>query len=322
MNYSPITLFTYSRPEHTQNVLDSLALNDEAKESDLFIFCDGAKENASDEIIEKINKVRKIVLAENRFKSVTVTIQDKNKGLANSIIEGVTEVVNKFGKVIVLEDDLVFSPFFLYYMNDSLNRYEKEKQIAQIGACNFFANGKKYPETFVATMPDTWGWATWKDRWQHFNPDAIYLYKELEKNDLMYRFNAYGTYEMEKMLKNQILGNVDSWAIRWQAVMILNNWYCLYSNPAFSNHIESTEATHAPVNILPPLATKQTNFTSICVEELPQIVEALKKGYSGKGDYYGNLKPKFKRRKIKSYFKKFFSFFIPHGIVMLFKKKK
>jgi len=321
-NLSPVVLFTYNRPVHTKNVLDSLALNNEAKESDLFIFCDGAKENATEEIIAKISEVRKIVSEENRFKSVTVKIQDKNKGLANSIIEGVTEVVNKYGKIIVLEDDLVFSPYFLNYMNDSLNRYESEKQIAQIGGCNFFANGDKFPKTFVATMPDTWGWATWKDRWQHFNPDAIYLYKQLEKEDLMYRFNAYGTYEMKKMLMDQILGNVDSWAIRWQAVMVLNNWYCLYSNPAFSNHIESTDATHAPVNILPPLATEQLSFSSISVEELPQIVEALKKGYSGEGDYYGNLKTKFKRRKIKSIFKKFFSFFIPHGIVMLFKKNK
>lgn len=321
-NFSPIVLFTFNRPEHTKNVLDSLALNNEAKESDLFIFCDGAKEGASDEIIAKIKEVRSIVAKENRFKSVTVKIQEKNKGLANSIIEGVTEIVNKYGKVIVLEDDLVFSPYFLNYMNDSLVRYENKKDVAQIGGCNFFANGKKYPKTFFATMPDTWGWATWKDRWQHFNEDAIYLYKQIETNDLMFRFNAYGTYEMEKMLKDQILGKVDSWAIRWQAVMILNNWLCLYSNPAFSNHIESTNATHAPVNILPPLENNKPEFETVPVVELPIIIEAMKKGYSGKGDYFGNLRPKFKRRKIKSYFKKMATFLIPHGIVMLFKKNK
>ena len=108
MKLAPIVLFTYNRPIHTQNVLNSLAICEEAKESLLYVFCDGAKENVDATGLNKIEEVRKIVASENRFKQIIITVQEKNKGLANSIIDGVTQVVNEHGKVIVLEDDLVF----------------------------------------------------------------------------------------------------------------------------------------------------------------------------------------------------------------------
>lgn len=321
---APIVLFAYNRPMHTKNVLDSLSKNEEAKESELFIFCDGAKENATDEVISKIEEVRNIVKKENRFKNVTIKIQLKNKGLANSIIDGVTDVINKYGTAIILEDDLIVSPYFLNYMNQSLALYQDDKNVGEIGACNFFANGKDYPNHFFTTMPDTWGWATWKDRWEKFNPDAIFLYKELEKNNLMHTFNTYGSYDMKGMLLDQIVGKVDSWAIRWQAVMILNKWLCLYSNPAYSNHLESIDATHAPVNILPPMQLEKTFITKVKIEESEddKTTQAMMLAYSGKGDYFGKLKPKLLKRKRKNIIKRILLFPIPFGIVMLFKKNK
>ena len=322
MELAPIVLFTFNRPVHTQNVLNSLAICEESKESILYVFCDGAKESTDEIGLSKIQEVRKIVSSENRFKQIIVTNQEKNEGLANSIITGVNQVIHKHGKVIVLEDDLVFSPYFLSYMNDSLNRYEKDYGVGEIGACNFFANGPKFPKTFFANMPDTWGWATWKDRWQYFNLDAVSLYKELEKKKLMYQFNAYGSYDMEGMLKEQIFGKVDSWAIRWQATMVLNNWLCLYSNPAFSNHIDSVDATHARINVTPPLQLDRTNFETVDVIELPEVIEAMKKGYAGKSDYFGNYKSKYIKKKTGKIIKKVLLFLIPFGIVMLFKKDK
>ncbi len=322
MKLAPIVLFTYNRPKHTQNVLNSLANCNEAKDSVLYVFCDGAKANCDVNGLNKIEEVRKIVSAENRFKQVLLTIQEQNKGLANSIIDGVTKVVNEHGKVIVLEDDLVFSPYFLNYMNDSLNRYEADKRVGEIGACNFFANGSKFPKAFFANMPDTWGWATWKDRWEHFNSDAVFLYKELEKKQLMYTFNTHGSYDMEGMLQDQIFGKVDSWAIRWQAIMVLNNWLCLYSNPAFSNHIDSVDATHAKINVIPPLQLEQPNFETVDVVEIPEVIAALKKGYAGKSDYFGNFKSKYIKKKIGKIIKKVLLFLIPFGIVTLFKKDR
>jgi hypothetical protein len=127
---------------------------------------------------------------------------------------------------------------------------------------------------------------------------------------------------MEGMLQEQIFGKVDSWAIRWQAVMVLNNWLCLYSNPAFSNHIDSVDATHAKINVVPPLQLEKPNFETVAAVELPEIISAIKKGYAGKSDYYGNYKSKYLKKKAGKLLKKALLFLIPFGIVMFFKKDR
>ena len=123
MGLTPIALFTYNRPDHTQKTLDALSKNPEAIESVLYVFCDGPKENASRTEIENINKVYEIVKNELRFKKVIVTIQTKNQGLAKNIVSGVTEVVNKHNSVIVLEDDLILAKSFLTYMDSALTAW-------------------------------------------------------------------------------------------------------------------------------------------------------------------------------------------------------
>ncbi len=310
MRPAPIVLFTYNRPWHTQQVLNSLANNAEAKDSELYIFSDGPKENASTLQLKQIEETRTIIKKENRFKNVVITEQKKNKGLARSISDGVTEIVNKHGTVIVLEDDLILSPYFLLYMNDSLQRYENDTRVAQIGACNFFACGPKYPDYFFLAMPECLGWATWKNRWEHFNADAQYLLDKLHQQDLMYRFNAYGSYDMEGMLKDQIGTNGSSWAIRWQAVCVLNNWLTLYPNPAFSNHIESKDATHANHNITPPLCKTVPVFKTMVVKENDTVIEAMKRGYNNTGDYFGNLKKPALKHRLKKQIRRFIPDFI------------
>ncbi len=297
---APIVLFTYNRPWHTKQLLDSLALNAEAKDSILYIYCDGIKDGESITSIHKIQETRRIAKAENRFQKVFVQEQINNKGLANSIIDGVTEIVNIYESVIILEDDLVLSKYFLYYMNDSLVRYKENKNVGQIGACNFFACGDNFPNAFFIPMPDCLGWATWKNRWDYFIPDSQLLLEQLKKNNLEYNFNAYGSYNMIGMLKSQIKGEVNSWAIRWQAICILNNWLILYPNPSLSNHIESTEATHESSNIIPPLCKTKPNLESIDIVENSKVIKAMKKGYSGNGNYYGKYKREYKISKLKN----------------------
>ena len=132
MSYAPIVLFVYNRPEHTRQTLEALAANTLAQESDLFIYADGPKEDATEEQLERIRKVRAIVRSQQGCKSVTVIESDTNKGLAASIILGVTETVNKYGRIIVLEDDIVTGKYFLEYMNTALKKYENEKQVWEI----------------------------------------------------------------------------------------------------------------------------------------------------------------------------------------------
>ena len=132
MTYSPVILFIYNRPEHTRQTLEALAANTLAKESDLFIFADGPKENATVQQLEKIQQTRKLARSKKWCKNVTVIESKKNKGLAASIISGVTEIVNKYGKVIVLEDDIVTGKYFLEYMNEALDKYAEEKNVWHI----------------------------------------------------------------------------------------------------------------------------------------------------------------------------------------------
>jgi hypothetical protein len=285
---APIVLFTYSRPVHAARLLDSLAANAEAGKSRLYIYCDGPKQDASAETLQKIKETREIARNEKRFKEVFVIEQEKNKGLADSIIDGVTEVINQYERVIVLEDDLILSPYLLFYMNDSLKRYEHNNRVGQIGACNFFACGKQFPSSFFIPIPDCLGWGTWKNRWACFNKNAQQLFREIEDKKLLHKFNAYGSYDMSKLLRKQITGDVSSWAILWTAVCIVNNWLTLYPNPALTNHIASVESTHANIDIMPPMPRLKPNFKTVEVLERPEVIKAMILAYGGTGNYYGN----------------------------------
>ena len=288
-SFAPIVLFTYNRPQHTKALLDSLASNCEAANSTLYVFSDGPKELSTEAELERIAQVRRLIEIESRFGEVKLIKQTVNKGLAKSIIEGVTDVVDHHGKVIVLEDDLVVSPYFLYYMNDSLERYENNMKVAQIGACNFFACGSKFPDTFFIPIPDCLGWATWASRWKYFNSDSKELLDEITRRSLEYEFNVYGSYDMLSMLKDQIDGKGTSWAVRWTAVCVLRGWLTLYPNPSFSNHVESSEATNANLNIKPPLCLSKPRLSTVETEEIPRVITAMKRGYAGNSNYYGNL---------------------------------
>ena len=326
-DYAPVALFAYKRPVHLQNTLDSLYLNQEGKETVLYIFCDGPKAGANQDDLQKIEEVRLIAKSENRFKEVFVECQEMNLGLADSIIYGVSKVVNKYRKVIVLEDDLVLSPFFLKFMNDALSLYEFNERVGQIGACNFFACGNKYPDTFFIPIPDCLGWGTWKSRWDKFNPNAEELNNALMENaEKLWIFNAFGAYDYIGMLESQIKGKVDSWAIRWQAVCVLNNWFTLYPNPSLTNHIYSEEPTHTSVRILPPLAYKEIPVRFKQVELEKNVIRAFKLGLSNLGDYYGNYlyRKAFKRRlrRIKKSIKLIIKHFIKKVIDLLLGSNK
>ncbi|MEO6327860.1 MAG: hypothetical protein ABIO55_02960 [Ginsengibacter sp.] len=292
-NLAPIVLFVYNRPWHTQQTLEALSKNDLANESLLYIFSDAAKENADAKAIKKIAETRECIKKRQWCREVIIIERETNLGLANSIIKGVTEIVNKHGNLIVLEDDLITSAYFLQFMNEALKTYETEKKVIQIGACNFFATSKSIPETFFVHLPDCWGWATWQDRWTLFENDAELLMKKL-KNDTvrMLRFNCFGAYNFESMLQDQLNRRVDSWAIRWQAVCVLNDKLILYPNPALTNHIGSKEGTHQSFAISPRLATKPVKVEKQQVKESEKITRLLKLGYQ-QNNY---IKPTFKKR--------------------------
>lgn len=216
---APILLFVYNRPEHLKRTVESLARNPLADESELYVFSDAPKTEADK---ENVDYVRRYVHAIEGFKKVTVIERPENWGLARGIIDGVTRMVNKFGRVIVLEDDLVVAPYFLQFMNDALDMYKDEPKVGHIQACDF-TKDPSLPETFLIKWTGSWGWATWDRAWKNFNPDGRALLKELEDRGLTYTFDFNGKYGYTRMLRRQIEGKNNSWAIRWNASLFLKD---------------------------------------------------------------------------------------------------
>ena len=219
MTLAPILLFTYNRLHHTCRCIESLLKNSLAKESDLFIYSDAAKDEAGKPAVEE---VRQYIHSLQGFKQITIIERDENWGLARNIIDGVTTQVNKYGKVIVLEDDLVVAPFFLQFMNEALEVYKNEPKVGHIQACDF-TQDTTLPDTFLIKWTGSWGWATWERAWQHFNPNGKELLQELEQRKLTYTFDFNGKYGFTRMLRRQIEGKNNSWAIRWNASLFLKD---------------------------------------------------------------------------------------------------
>jgi hypothetical protein len=219
---APIVLFVYNRPWHTRQTIEALQKNDLANDSKLFIYSDAARnENA----IPKVNEAREYIKSIDGFSSVTIIERDKNWGLANSIIDGVTKIVNEYGKIIVLEDDLVTSPYFLRFMNEALDIYKDEEKVACIHGYMYPIKG--LPEIFFIRGADYWGWATWNRAWSIFENDGQKLLSMLNSSDFKKDKLGY-LCSYPKMLREQNIGNIDSWAIRWYYSALLHNMYCLY----------------------------------------------------------------------------------------------
>lgn len=215
--YAPILLFVYNRPEHVRRNIQALLKNELAAESELFIYSDAAKDENSQTAVEE---VRDFIRSVQGFKKITITERTENWGLARSIIDGVTTQINRYGRVIVLEDDLVVTPHFLQFMNDALETYRDEERVGHIQACDF-THDPSLPDTFLIKWTGSWGWGTWDRAWKHFNADGKALLTELESRKLTYTFDFNGKYGYTRMLRRQIEGKNNSWAIRWNASLFL-----------------------------------------------------------------------------------------------------
>lgn len=233
MTCAPIALFVYNRVWHTQQTVEALLNNFLASKSDLIIFSDGAK-RADD--VEKVNKVREYIKQIDGFKSIAVFENETNKGLANSIISGVSHVLDMNEQIIVLEDDIVTSPYFLSYMNQGLHLYKNDHQVISIHGY-VYPIKESLPKTFFLRGADCWGWATWKRGWQLFEKDGKHLLQQLTDQNLINLFDFDASYPYSKMLSDQTKGLNDSWAVRWYASAFLKEKLTLYPNTSLVKNI-------------------------------------------------------------------------------------
>ena len=238
--YAPIVAFVYNRPDKARRMIESLAGNKYAKDSDIYIYSDGPKNENAMEGVEKTRKYIDSVSDAGRFLSVTVIKAEKNKGLATSIISGVSEVMEKYGRAIVVEDDLILSSAFLEYMNACLNHYAKDRKIWSVsGYTPFLRSAKKYKKSvYLNYRASSWGWGTWKDRWDTVDWN-VSDYDSFKYNPLANIRFCLGGNDQPSMLRAQMKGKLDSWAIRWcyaqsrQGMYSIAPTYTLVKNAGF-----------------------------------------------------------------------------------------
>lgn len=232
MALAPIILFTYNRPKHTRMTLEALKNNHLSNRSELYLFSDGYR-NEDDR--EDVMKVRELIRSTEGFGKIHIREQSTNMGLAKNIIEGVSRIVSEYGKVIVLEDDLITSPYFLTFMNEALERYENEEKIAHLhGFCYPLQN---LPDAFLIKWTGSWGWGTWKRAWNFFNPDGEALLSEIISRKMSREFDFNGNYPYTRMLRRQVHKKNDSWAIRWNASLFLNDLLSLNAGKSLVQNI-------------------------------------------------------------------------------------
>lgn len=234
MTYSPIVVFGFNRPDALRNTISSLYRNEEAKYSDLFVFVDGPREEKVGEK-EKVEEVRNFVKSITGFKSLHYTFSEKNRGLAVSIIEGVSQVINQYGKVIVLEDDLVLMPNFLNFMNQGLGYYEKNQQVMSVcGHSCRVKTPRNYPyDAYFFTRSSSWGWGTWKDRWDSVDWELIDWDSVIKNRKAFIKSEGSDVF---KMLNDWKQGKNHSWAIRFCYAQFVQNKLSVIPNVSLVNN--------------------------------------------------------------------------------------
>jgi hypothetical protein len=235
---APIVLFVYNRPWHTQQTIKALQKNELADDSEIFIYSDAPKNESA---LKKVTEVREYIKTITGFKTITIIERESNWGLAASIIEGVTQIINQYGKIIVLEDDLITSPYFLQFMNQSLETFKDRDDIFSITGFSFSSQFMKFSkdyneDIYLNIRPMSWSWASWADRWDGIDWDVKDFNSFIKNDAKIKKFNTGGT-DLTDMLQAQIAGKVNSWYVRWSYHAILRNLLTIYPKVSFVNNL-------------------------------------------------------------------------------------
>lgn len=223
--WAPIGLFIYKRPEHARRAILSLQACDGFQSGLVHVFADGPKTEADGPAVRATRAVARELLGG----SAVFVEQERNRGLANSIIAGTTELCDRYGTVIVVEDDLVLAPLFLRFLNEGLERYRDQPRVMQVSGHMFDVPSFSHQrESLLLPMTTSWGWATWKRAWDLFDPLATGWRERLGGDTEAKRFNLDGNYDYLRMLKRQMNGEIDSWAIRWYYSVFARGGFALF----------------------------------------------------------------------------------------------
>ena len=289
-NLAPIVLFVYNRPYHTKQTVEALQKNELANESELFVYCDNAK---NEDVRQKVDEVRKYIDSVDGFKKVTIIKREKNWGLANSIIDGVTKIVNEYGKIIVLEDDLVTSPYFLKFMNEALEFYKDEEKVMHITGYSYPIKQNGLEDTFFIKPASCWSWATWDRAWKYYKKDVDYYFSVFDKK-MIYDFNLNNAYKYFDQIIQNKQGKINTWAIFWYASVYLQSGLSLHPKESYVQNIgfddEGTHCKATTVYDVELIKEPKINFTTNLIES--------KDGRKAHEDFFNSLKVSFVTRVI------------------------
>lgn len=233
---APIAFFAYNRPEHTRMALEQLSRANGANQATLYIFCDGPKAGALPEEQEKIEQVRKVARSQKWCREVIIREADNNLGLTRSIAEGITEVVNKHGTIIVVEDDILIGKHFLDYCNAALIQYANNEEVMHVGGF-LYPSSKKFNAPFFTHHVLVWGWATWKRAWNHFSLDTGTFISQLNSPEIVSNFNIKNKNGYYDFLMRQHNKEINTWDICWYASVFFNNGISLYPSSSIIQNI-------------------------------------------------------------------------------------
>jgi GT2 family glycosyltransferase len=233
MKLAPIIIFTYNRLWHTKQTVEALQKNMYAEQSHLFIFSDGPKTEKDE---PKVKEVRKYLKTIKGFRNIEIIERDKNWGLANNIIDGVTKIVNEYGRIIVLEDDIVTSPYFLKYMNEALSKYEDKEKVMHISGYMFPIKTDGLPDTFFLKPTSCWGWATWERAWKFFERNPQKQITALSKEQIK-DFNLNNSYDYWTQVVLNYKGKLYTWAIFWYLSVYLRGGLSLHPRENLTKNI-------------------------------------------------------------------------------------
>ncbi len=271
MTCAPIALFVYTRPEHARQTVEALLANPLANQTPLHVFSDAPRDEAASPAVAE---VRSYIRGIDGFKTVTIIERETNFGLARSIIDGVTRLCEEYGRVIVMEDDLVTSPIFLSYMNDALTRYENEAQVMQVsGHIPHVAEFSQREEAIFLPFVTSWGWGTWARAWKHFDPLARGWENICGDRALRNRFNLDGHYDYARLIRQQMNGEVDSWAIRWYVSVFVRKGVALFPPQSLVRNIGFTSGTHGSRTLRWTLSRQVISDRPIAFPGVIQIID-------------------------------------------------
>lgn len=248
---APVVLFVYDRPEHTKQTVEGLLRNPENEDSVLFIFADGIKTNALEQQKRNIKKVRDYIKTISGFKSIVIEESTVNKGLAQSVIYGVTKVINEFGKVIVIEDDVVPTPYFLSYVNGCLDKYEEDEHIWCVSGYTdtSILTPRGTDDLFLVNRPSSWGFGTWKRCWDKVIWDIDTLKSLLSNKKKLLGFNKWGGVDSTSIMFALFKGRASSWAIRFNFAAYLNDSKTILPTKSLIENIgQDGTGTHSPIS--------------------------------------------------------------------------